>query len=378
MIINIINSIDALFCTFLLFKFFKMKMNHHFAIFTIITAFLFCFFNDFSLIISFFLISIIYFRFILNKELNNIFLFALLSIAMFIASDLIKKSMLPWIYPYYNNYYERMIIHFFLTIFSVKVICPKTYYLNNQIITSISFGILSLLFIALYFAKIALGNTLSNIEIFIGSLATLFMGYFLLQYLLLFNESSIQLLFYQNKQNNYKYNIFNQTKLINAYEKSNKMNHNIKYILLNLKRLINNHNEEDALNYIEDNLNMVKDNQSVFTNNPFFDYTINYFHDELKKLGIVCNKNIFLNENSYFNQTIFADKITQFFKDQMSYVDVLNPESISLIIQEKGDFLSIKTIYYDIQNTTIDTSYHYSINDHILIMTMTLNKNDFN
>ena len=92
-----------------------------------------------------------------------------------------------------------------------------------------------------------------------------------------------------------------------------------------------------------------------------FDYALNQNH-------FICNKNINILENSEFNEEFYVLKIEKFLQDQLAYIKDLKPELLSMIIQEKGDFLILKLIYSSIKELNYELPYEYTYESDILII----------
>lgn len=337
--------LDAGLTIFLIYKFLDIKIDKRYVMLAIITAIEFCLLDSLLLTLVYFSITSVYLNKVNYIDYSDAYLFILLTEMIYLVSGLIKNAFLPIYVDHNANYFERTVIHFIMVVFIYNLFSSKKQqYIKKSVIVSLSLGTLSTILLVVIFAKLSLGNELTSIEIIAGSCATAFICWMLIRYYLLFNHSFDEI---DKINDKYKYQIFNQSKLTSTYKKSNQMNHNLKYTLLNLKLLLNNQEYDKSIDYINSNLNIIDRNQSVYTNNPYFDYTINNFENNLAKLNLNCNKNICISENSIFGNEEYSKRVNEYFVNQMELIAQMQPKSISLMIQEKGDFLIIKTIYLD-------------------------------
>lgn len=377
MIQFVLYSINAFLSIFLLYHFLSIKLNKQFFLLFIVTTVEFFILNNLLLIFIYLIFTIFYLYKFNSIDFNDAILFSLLTIIIYMSSSLIKNSFLPnWSIQYFNNF-EITIIHFFIILFITKFYCSKkNQYMKKQVIFSLSLGTLALLFIVIFFAKITLGKNLNNIEKTVGSFSVIFLCYLLLKYYRLFNDSFTEIDISKQINNNYKYRIISQSKLAATYEKSNKMNHNTKYILLNLKYLLNNKKYNESTDYINNILHKIEKNQVIFTNNPYLDYLINNFNESLNNLNLSCNKNINVSKNSpFFNQT-YCEQINEYFNYQLVLIKEIIPKSISLIINEKSDFLVMKVIFCGYNKCPSKINCDYKYENDLLITSLILEQTD--
>lgn len=373
MIKYIFHLINAIISIILIYRFLNLKLDYKCLLLTAGTFIEFCVL-DTLVLIPIYLISTVLYLYIVNKvEFSDAFLFSLLTAMIYLSSGLIKSSFFPsWRIQNFNDF-ERTVIFSFMVLFTNNVLCSKNnQYIRKKVIFSLSLGTLSAMFVIMFFAKISLGKSLNDIEKFVGSFSAIFICYILVKYYRLFDDSFNEIDITKQMGNKYKYRIINQPKLTATYEKSSKMNHNIKYILLNIKLLLKNKSYEEAIGYIDKNLNKIEENQSIFTDNPYFDYLLNKFGDSLSKLGLSCNKNINISKNSIFSNWEYCNEITEYFDYQLNLIKQISPKSISLIIYEKGDFLIIKTIFFEFDQISIKINCSYKFENGLLITSLIL------
>lgn len=372
--ITLFKVLSALLTSYLLFKLLRLKLDYKYMIYAVLSSILFIYLESVILMIGYVILTYLYMKYVFDEDDADALLYSLFSITVYIISNLIKKSLFTWVYPFYSNYYEIIVIQFLLTLFMLKVIVPKTNYLDKRVIINISLSIFSLILIIVYFTKLSMKEPLLQHEVILGSCSTIFLSYFILKDYVFISDTTSEIKVYQKKLDDKRYSSYNHAKVISTYEKSNKLNHNVKYVLLNLKRLLNSQEYEQASEYLDHNLKVVQDNQTVFTDNPFFDYVINCFDEELKKKGISCNKNIFIPDNCDYNDSMYTDEIDAYFKDMLKYLDRLQPKSVGLIVQEKGDSFLLKCIFDNIKNNYEDIKYKYKIIDNTMIVTLVIKK----
>lgn len=366
--------LSSLLTSYLLFKLLKLKLDFNYIIYTVLTSILFIYLESVILMIAYVILTYMFMKYVFDEDDIDVLLYSLFSITVYIISDLIKKSLFIWVYPFYSNYYEIIVIQFLLTLFMLKVIVPKTNYLDKRVLINLSLSIFSLILIIVCFTKLSMKEPLLQHEVILGSCSVIFLSYFILKDYVFISDTANEIKIYQKKLDDKRYSSYNHAKVISTYEKSNKLNHNVKYVLLNLKRLLNSQEYEQASEYLDHNLKIVQDNQTVFTDNPFFDYVINCFDEELKKKGISCNKNIFIPDNCDYNDSMYTDEIDAYFKDMLKYLDRLQPKSVGLIAQEKGDYFLLKCIFDNIKNNYDEIKYQYKLIDNTIIVTLIIEK----
>ena len=54
---------------------------------------------------------------------------------------------------------------------------------------------------------------------------------------------------------------------------------------------------------------------------------------------------------------MYTDEIDTYFKDMLKYFDRLQPKSVGLIVQEKGDYFLLECIFDNIKNNYEDIKY---------------------
>lgn len=165
-----------------------------------------------------------------------------------------------------------------------------------------------------------------------------------------------------------------QSEVSIIYKKSKQMNHHIKYILLNIELYLKNKKYQEAINYINNNLYRIEENQTIFTDNHFFDYILNKFDNSLNNMSLTCTKSINISQNSYFNHYKYCEKINTFFEYQLNLIKQISPRTMGLIINEKGDFLIIKILYYDYDKIENDIECDYTVDNNMLVTSLILDK----
>lgn len=369
------NSIDAIFSIFLVYKFLNLKLDKRSIIIFIISIIEFISVNKLTLIICFIVSSVYLLHTIYKLEIIDIFLFSLLTIAIYLCSGLIKNSILPnWGLTIFN-YFERTVIYLFFVIIFSEAFCKKNnQFMKKDMVISLSFGCLSIILIIMFFVKMSLGNNLNSLEISLGSCSAFFMCYMLLKYYKLFNDSCDEIDLSNKKNLKYKYRLMSQSEVSIIYKKSKQMNHHIKYILLNIELYLKNKKYQEAINYINNNLYRIEENQTIFTDNHFFDYILNKFDNSLNNMSLTCTKSINISQNSYFNHYKYCEKINTFFEYQLNLIKQISPRTMGLIINEKGDFLIIKILYYDYDKIENDIECDYTVDNNMLVTSLILDK----
>lgn len=369
------NSIDAIFSVFLVYKFLNLKLDKRSIIIFIISIIEFISVNKLTLIICFIVSSVYLLHTIYKLEIIDVFLFSLLTIAIYLCSGLIKNSILPnWGLTIFN-YFERTVIYLFFVIIFSEAFCKKNnQFMKKDMVISLSFGCLSIILIIMFFVKMSLGNNLNSLEISLGSCSAFFMCYMLLKYYKLFNDSCDEIDLSNKKNLKYKYRLMSQSEVSIIYKKSKQMNHHIKYILLNIELYLKNKKYQEAINYINNNLYRIEENQTIFTDNHFFDYILNKFDNSLNNMSLTCTKSINISQNSYFNHYKYCEKINTFFEYQLNLIKQISPRTMGLIINEKGDFLIIKILYYDYDKIENDIECDYTVDNNMLVTSLILDK----
>lgn len=71
---------------------------------------------------------------------------------------------------------------------------------------------------------------------------------------------------------------------------------------------------------------------------------------------------------------MYTDEIDTYFKDMLKYFDRLQPKSVGLIVQEKGDYFLLECIFDNIKNNYEDIKYKYKMIDNTMIVTLVIKK----
>ena len=368
--------IDTILCSYLIFKYFKIKIGVKSLILELLIFSEFILFNLSLSLTVILLTTTLYLRYVYKIKDYDAILIPLFSLTIYTGAYLIERSFTSWNVIEYTNSYERAVIQLIALIIINKIVFSKKNNLSTKAMIKISLTLISILFIIINYIKLAQHQMLSSIEIITGALASLVIIVLLFQYYLIFDDEAIIIDSLQKEHKYHKYSIANEVKLNNTYNKSNRLNHNLKYTLMNIKIMLNNGRTNQAIEYINDNLLHINNNKSNFTYNPFFDYIINEFDDQLKTRNIEFTKDIVIERNSIFDNEIYTNQISDFLNYQLDIINQYNISSYRLIVHEKGDFLVLKSFFIDIEDIELTTNYQYMYSNRTLKISYIVDKKD--
>lgn len=367
--------LHALLFNITIYKYLKVKLSIKSLFIFFLTTLEFYFLDGLILIAV--ILSTVYIGFVYvddNQE-ADVLLFSLLSLFLFFLSQMLHNVFFSRIIGDIAVHYEILVIHLFSVIFSFKYI-KNNNNLNENIMYYLCLGLLSITLLAYSLSTLVIDGTQTSHIAFVGSISICIIFYLLIKYYHFFLDNNIVINTFEKKEKKNLFHNINTTKVYNTYNKVNKLNHNLKYILLNIKLFITTSQNDEAVKYIDSYLDVVKSNNSTYTGNSHFDYVMNSFDYALNQNHFTCNKNINILENSEFNEEFYISKIEIFLQDHLTYIKELKPELLSMIIQEKGDFLILKLIYSSIKELNYDLPYEYTYESDILIVQHIIEKNN--
>lgn len=237
------------------------------------------------------------------------------------------------------------------TIISNIILIGLTYFLTHRkmnLLTTLDldYEVFILVFIAtLLFLISIIGFSLvsqlysNKILIFIGVVLIILLILFviLIYKISKLNKEKIQAI--KNEQQNQ----FNNQKLYAIQNIKNEVEnneHRLFYILFQIEHHIQNKEYDKASSLIESHKNYVLKNKLFFdTSNAIFDYLLALKLNELSNEGIDITTNIFISQNSFYNDFEFINLFIDIIKNFQS------SPSVQIIISEKDNFMISKIIY---------------------------------